>query len=119
MLLAILACCTLGRCDNLAGCSVKASAGFGLAQDAGAHEELDLAEVHVPKSVVPTKQLFFWLGEVDVGGVDSGDGNNESFDSNWSVFEGGASEVGRLFSGLIRATNSPRVKSPGTPLRTN
>jgi hypothetical protein len=54
---------------------VNASAGFQLAQDAGAYEELDLAEAYVPKSVVPTKQLFFWLGEVDVGGVDNGDGN--------------------------------------------
>jgi hypothetical protein len=87
MLFAILACCTPGRCDDLAGCSVKALTGFGLAHYAVAHEELDLAEVHVPKSVVPTKQLFFWLGEVDVGGVDSGDGDIESFDSNWSVFE--------------------------------
>ncbi len=59
MLFAILACCALGRCDNLAGCSVKALAGFGLAQDAGAHEELDFAEVHVPNKAT----LFLaWRG---------------------------------------------------------
>ncbi len=66
---------------------MKASAGFGLAQDAGVQEELDLAEVHVPKLVVPTKQLLFWLREVNAGSVDSGDGNVESFDCNRSVFE--------------------------------
>ena len=53
MLFAILACGALGRSYNFAGCNVKASACFGLAQNAGSHEELDLAEVHVPKSVVP------------------------------------------------------------------
>ncbi len=98
---------------------MKALAGSGLAQDAGAHEELDLAEGHVPKSVVPTKQLFFWHGKVNVGGVNSGDGNVESFDSKWSVFEGVGFRSWQIVFRIMRATSLPQVISPGTPHKTN
>lgn len=50
---------------------VKVTLVVAASENAGAQpQELNLLETHVPKSVVPTEELFLGLGEVEIAFVD-------------------------------------------------
>ena len=76
-----------------------------MAQDARSHEKLDAFETNVTKTVMPSKQLLFRLGEIEVVHMDSADGGSKCRDCDFRSIMVIGSSAGKVCAWINSCSN--------------